>query len=121
MAEFQPYPFAFIRGNIVPIEEATVSVMTNALHYGAGVFAGIKAYQMPDGAVGIFRLDDHLKRMKNSCKILRFPFNFDEAAIKSTIVELVAKNKPTGTTYIPVHWCTDPTCSFRQTSLATTI
>jgi len=93
------YPQAFIRGAIVPIEQATVPVMTNSLHYGAGIFAGIKAYQL-DGKVGVFRLDDHIKRMADSCKVLRFTYDFDTKAVKKAILDLVAANKPTGKTYI---------------------
>lgn len=93
------YPYALFEGNIKPLEECTIPVMTNALHYGAGVFAGIKIYSTGEG-FGIFRLDDHLRRLKNSCKILRFPFELDEAVVKKQIVELAKKNEIKGTTYI---------------------
>lgn len=100
MAKFSEYPFAFIRGQVVPIEQATVSVMTNALHYGGGIFGGMKAVRHPDG-VALFRLDDHLERMRKSCLILRFPYDFDVDSVKSQIINLVKRNKPTGdTTYI---------------------
>ncbi len=99
MAQFNPYPFAYIQGNIVPTKDAQVSVMTNALHYGGGIFGGLKAYETDQG-VQIFRLDDHLERMRQSCKILRFPYEFDSPKIKDIIVKLAAKNKLRGTTYI---------------------
>jgi branched-chain amino acid aminotransferase len=99
VALFKPYPHAYIRGNFVPTEQATISIMTNGLHYGIGLFGGIKVYQVEAG-VGIFRLDNHIKRLQDSCKILRFPYKIDAVQLKQTIVELVRRNQPTGTTYI---------------------
>lgn len=99
MASFKEYPFAFIRGKIVPINRAQVSIMTNALHYGGGIFGGIKGYNI-DGDFKVFRLDDHIARMQNSCKILRFPYEVDIAQIKKVIIELRQKNHPKSTTYI---------------------
>lgn len=99
MAAFKPYPLAYIQGKVTPIEEANISIMTNGLHYGAGIFAGIKAYETPKG-IGIFRLDDHVHRMAASCKILRFPYDFSERAVANQILDLARKNKLTGKTYI---------------------
>ncbi len=99
MTKTTTYPQAFIRGQIVPIEQATVSIMTNSLHYGAGVFAGIKAYKIDD-KIGIFRLDDHIKRLLDSCKILRFTHHLDAAKVRQTILDLAAVNKLNGKTYI---------------------
>lgn len=99
MTSFQPYPFALIRGTVVPTDQASVSIMTNALHYGAGIFSGIKAYEIAEG-MGIFRLQDHLKRMKTSCKILRFPYDFDTDKVTAQIISLAKKNNISGKTYI---------------------
>lgn len=99
MPRFKPYPYAFIRGKIVPTEKAQISIMTNSLHYGVGAYGGLKAYETEDG-VEIFRLEDHLKRLEDSVKILKFPFKFDAQAVKKTIIELVGKNKLSGTSYI---------------------
>lgn len=99
MPRFESYPYAFIRGSIVPTEHATISVMTNGLHYGGGVFGGIKAYDTPKG-VGIFRLADHVQRISNSCKILRFPYEVTEEQMTTQILSLAKKNKLTGKTYI---------------------
>lgn len=99
MPKFQSYPYAFIRGGLVAQAEATVSVMTNSLHYGGGVFGGIKAYKTLNG-IGIFRLNDHAARLQASCKILRIPIKFNQEYIAKTIVELAKKNNLTGKTYI---------------------
>jgi branched-chain amino acid aminotransferase len=74
-------------------------VATNALHYGGGVFGGIKAVQT-DAGLAVFRLDDHVARLQKSCRILRFPYELDADMTKQHIIELIQKNKPTGTTYI---------------------
>lgn len=100
MTSFKEYPYAFIRGKVVPVEKATVSVMTNALHYGGGIFGGIKAYRTDD-SVAVFRLDDHIKRLQQSCDILHFPYEPNAKDITKTIKELVKKNDLKGkTTYI---------------------
>ncbi|HUP26485.1 MAG TPA: branched-chain amino acid transaminase [Candidatus Limnocylindrales bacterium] len=99
MPAFKPYPFAFINNTIKPIEEATISIMTNALHYGAGIFGGLKAYDTAKG-MGIFRLDDHVSRMWSSAKILRLPYAFDKKTVSQQITDLAIKNKLKGKTYI---------------------
>jgi branched-chain amino acid aminotransferase len=99
MPAFKPYPYALLQGKIVPIEEANISIMTNSLHYGVGIYGGFKAFETDDG-VRIFRLKNHLKRMKDSVAILKFPFEFDEEAIEKTVLELARRNELSGTSYI---------------------
>jgi branched-chain amino acid aminotransferase len=99
MPAFEPYPHAFFKGKVVPIEDAQISIMTNGLHYGVGIYGGIKAYET-DGDVKIFRLQDHLQRMKNSVSILNFPFDFNVDSVKKTILGLADKNKLAGASYI---------------------
>lgn len=73
--------FAFFNGEIVPIEQAKVSVMTNALNYGTGCFEGIRAYWNPDEQqLFVFQLRPHMQRLKRSCKILfmDIPYSADE-------------------------------------------
>ena len=66
-------------GELVPWREANVHVLTHTLHYGVGVFEGMRAYETPRG-VAIFRLHDHTRRMERSAHILgmRLPYSFDE-------------------------------------------
>lgn len=99
MPAFQPYPYALFEGEIVPIEEAKLSIMTNSLHYGVGIFGGIKAIETENG-VAIFRLRDHLKRLENSIDVLGFPFEFDLEQTEKTIIKLTKMNKLAGITYI---------------------
>lgn len=97
--QFQTYPYAIFEKNIVPLEEARISIMTNALHYGIGIFGGIKVFDTPDGP-GIFRLDDHIERMEKSAKTLNFRYEFNVARIKEDILKLAKKNKINPQAYI---------------------
>ena len=66
-----PAKFVWLNGEIVPWEKATIHVFTHALHYGTGVFEGIRAYKVGDEVL-VFRLRDHLRRMAESAKIYSF-------------------------------------------------
>jgi len=56
-------------GELVPYEQATIHVINPTLHYGPGVFEGIRCYETPRGPA-VFRLSDHLERFLNSIHIL---------------------------------------------------
>lgn len=88
----QNYPdWIWQNGQIKPWRDATVHVMSHALHYGSSVFEGIRSYKTPDGAA-IFRLTDHLKRLYLSAKIydIEIPYSIDELA--AACRDVVKKN-----------------------------
>jgi branched-chain amino acid aminotransferase len=62
----------WLDGELVPWREAKVHVLTHTLHYGMGVFEGVRAYATDKGAA-IFRLREHTDRLFNSAKILACP------------------------------------------------
>ena len=64
-----PTPNIWMNGEMVPWERAQIHVLTHTLHYGMGVFEGIRAYETADGP-GIFRLGEHIDRLFSSAKIL---------------------------------------------------
>lgn len=73
--------YAFFRGQIRPIEEAKVSVMTSALNYGTGVFEGIRAFWADEeGELFVFRLREHYERFLSNCRILLLglPYTVDQ-------------------------------------------
>ncbi|MBC7691635.1 MAG: branched-chain amino acid transaminase [Methylotenera sp.] len=76
----------WFNGKVLPVEEAKISLFTHALHYGTGAFEGIRAYKQTAGGGAVFRLEEHLKRLYESCKILdvKIPFTMDEL-IKGTL------------------------------------
>ena len=93
--------YAFFEGNIVPFDDAKISIGTHALQYGTGAFAGIRGYLDQDGeTINIFRLLDHTTRLLNSGKLLRAELPFTPATLATTIADLVAKNAPTGDIYL---------------------
>lgn len=86
-------------GKMVPWEQATVHVLTHALHYGSSVFEGVRVYKSPDGPIA-FRLTDHIRRMYDSAKIyrLKVPFEIDE--IVTACKRVVRENALTNGAYI---------------------
>ncbi|HET9253002.1 MAG TPA: branched-chain amino acid transaminase [Candidatus Eisenbacteria bacterium] len=81
----------WMNGKFVPFEEATIHVLSHVVHYGSSVFEGIRAYATPKGTA-VFRLDRHVQRMLDSCKIARIdcPYLYDE--LMDAVRETVRKN-----------------------------
>jgi branched-chain amino acid aminotransferase len=95
------FPYAFFEGKTVPITKATVSITTNALQYGNGIFGGIRGYLSEDKkVVNIFRLKDHYKRFLTSLKILNKTIPYGHQELVDITVELARKNHPETDTYI---------------------
>lgn len=100
MAKHQDYlQHAYIRGEFCDFKDATVPIATNAMQYGIAIFGGVKGYKLEDGSIGILRLDDHIRRLKTSAKILRFPYDFDEKKIRNVFEKLTEKNMPLSNVY----------------------
>lgn len=78
-------------GELIPWDEARVHVMSHALHYGSSVFEGIRCYKTPEGPA-IFRLPEHLRRLRDSAKIYRMEMKYDEAALANACKELIVRN-----------------------------
>ena len=81
-------PKIWMNGSLVNWEDAKVHVLTHTLHYGTGVFEGIRAYETSNGPA-VFRLTDHMKRLHNSAKIMgmELPYSVEELveATKQTV------------------------------------
>lgn len=90
-AEYQ-VPFAWLDGECVPAAAATVPLMTPTLHYGIGVFEGIRAY---DGASGpaVFRLRGHIARLFRSAALLRIEIPFDAGQLERACVDVLVRNR----------------------------
>ena len=67
MAGMDTARYIWMDGRLVDFEDATVHVLTHALHYGTGVFEGIRAYEAA-GGTAVFRLREHMDRLVRSCK-----------------------------------------------------
>lgn len=82
--------FAYFNGAIVPIEQATVGVMTHALHYGTAVFGGLRAYWNDDEQqLFVFRPLDHFERFLQSSTLLRMELPFKKEGLTQTLLELL--------------------------------
>ena len=88
-------------GKLVPWKEANIHVLTHTLHYGMGVFEGMRAYATPDGAA-IFRLHEHTQRMFRSAHILgmHVPYTLDE--INESCITVVRENDLTAAYIRPI-------------------
>jgi branched-chain amino acid aminotransferase len=83
-------------GEQVPWDEANVHVLTHTLHYGAGVFEGIRAYECVDGSSEVFRLEEHMIRLVNSAKILGIKVPHTVAELCDAAIETLKRNKLAG-------------------------
>src|SRR5687768_4696791 len=68
----------WIDGKFVKWDEANVHIMTHALHYGLGVFEGIRAYKTQDGRLAVFRLREHVRRFYDSAHICMLKLSYSE-------------------------------------------
>lgn len=101
MAGDKSYTYAFFEKEIVPIEKAKISIMTNALQYGTGVFGGIRGYLSYDKKqINIFRIHDHFLRFLNSIKVLNKSINKTQQELVEITLKLVRKNDPHSDCYI---------------------
>lgn len=83
--------FIWFNGEVVRWHEATVHVMSHALHYGSSVFEGIRCYHSNNGPV-IFRHRDHIQRLMNSAKIYRMPVSWNSEILMKACKTIIHKN-----------------------------
>jgi branched-chain amino acid aminotransferase len=79
-------------GKFVDWDEATVHVLTHTLHYGLGVFEGIRCYETRKGSA-IFRLGEHIERLFDSAHIFMMEIPYSQSEIRDAIVETIKVNK----------------------------
>lgn len=85
-------PYYWFDGEVRPKEEVTIHAFAHALHYGSGVFEGIRAYATPRGPA-IFRLRDHMERFLRSAEVYSLAVPYDIAALCEATVETVRRNE----------------------------
>ncbi len=81
----------WLDGKMVPWREAKTHVLTHTLHYGMGVFEGVRAYKAEKGTA-IFRLNEHTKRLFNSAHILNMEIPFDRETLNEAQRAVVREN-----------------------------
>lgn len=83
--------YIWMDGELVEWDDARIHVLTHSLHYGCGVFEGIRAYATADGP-GIFRLTDHVNRLFDSAKIFMMEVPFSRSDLIDAVKKTVAAN-----------------------------
>ena len=91
--------FVWLDGKYVTLDKAKVPVTTHAIHYGTSVFEGIRAYWNSKNLF-VFRLEDHMKRFRNSGKFYSISLNFTNKQIENVIINLCKKNNMKKSCYI---------------------
>ncbi len=81
----------WMNGELIAWEDAKVHVLTHALHYGTGVFEGIRAYDTPKGTA-VFRHQDHIDRLFKSAEMYFMEIPYTKAQIREATLDLIARN-----------------------------
>lgn len=91
----QQKTWAFFEGKFVDVNDAKVSIMTNALQYGTGVFGGIRGYYNKEKQfLSVFRVEDHFRRFLSSFNILGVSIKYSHKELVEILLEIVKRNKP---------------------------
>jgi len=100
----------YLDGQFLSEDKAVVPITTHALHYGTGVFEGIRAYYNDqEKALFAFRVEDHFKRLVDSCKIVCIDLNLSPQELTTITIELIKKNFSESDMYIrPLAFKSDP-------------
>jgi len=96
--------FLWTDGEMVPFEQATTHVLSHALHYGTGVFEGIRAYRQKDGSTAIFRLREHMDRLLLSAKHYKLPLRWSAEELGEGARRVVKDNGLVDCYLRPLHF-----------------
>ncbi len=83
----------WLDGRLVPWDSATDHLLAHTMHYGVGVFEGIRAYQRADGRTAVFRLREHIDRLLDSCTICTIDSPFTRDQLMQACLDVVRANK----------------------------
>ncbi|HYJ47640.1 MAG TPA: aminotransferase class IV, partial [Pyrinomonadaceae bacterium] len=88
---FDESKWVWMNGEIIPWGSATTHVSAHALHYGSGVFEGMRCYETVDGPA-VFRLDAHLERLYASAEVYGIDIPYSRAELTEGILEVIRRN-----------------------------
>jgi branched-chain amino acid aminotransferase len=106
----------FNNGKFLKASKATVNLYGQTLHYGYGVFEGIRAYSTSNG-VKVFKAKEHFERLKRSCELVHIPFDYNVNELEMTTYELLLQNKLSDAYIPPLVYC-DPNMNLNKPSKA---
>ncbi|HEV3141908.1 MAG TPA: branched-chain amino acid transaminase [Vicinamibacterales bacterium] len=89
---FTPTEHIWFNGRLIPWNDAKVHVLAHGLHYGTGVFEGLRCYPTADGPA-VFRLDAHIERFFKSAELYDLPIPYSAEALTDATLELIRANK----------------------------
>ena len=89
---FEEVKKIWMNGRLVDFADAKIHVLTHALHYGSGLFEGIRCYVTRTGPA-VFRLNEHIRRLYDSCKIYRIEVPFSQEEFKRACIETILANE----------------------------
>ncbi len=92
MSPFNENSKVWMNGKLVPWKEANIHIASHVVHYGSSIFEGFRAYENPHG-IAILRLQTHIKRLFNSCKIYRMEIPYTEEEINQAVINTIRVNK----------------------------
>ncbi len=81
----------WMNGKLVPWNQANIHIASHVIHYGSALFEGFRAYNTPKGAA-VFRLDAHMKRLYNSCKMYRMDIPYAQKEFEKAVIETIKAN-----------------------------
>jgi branched-chain amino acid aminotransferase len=87
----EPTDLIWMNGDFVPWEDAKVHVLTHGLHYGTGVFEGVRCYDTVLGPA-VFRNAEHIERLRRSAELFYMPLPYSDEQLRAATLELVARN-----------------------------
>jgi branched-chain amino acid aminotransferase len=88
---FEQTKWVWMNGELVPWASANTHVSAHALHYGSGVFEGMRCYETPNGPA-VFRLDAHLERLCSSAEIYGLVIPYEQAELTEAVCEVIRRN-----------------------------
>ena len=91
MSPFNEQGKVWMNGKLIPWKEANIHIASHVIHYGSSLFEGFRAYNTPKGPV-IFRLDAHVKRLYNSCKMYRMEIPFTQEQFEQAVIDTIKAN-----------------------------
>jgi branched-chain amino acid aminotransferase len=91
MSPFKTDGMVWMNGRLVRWTEATIPIASHVVHYGSSIFEGFRAYRNPRGTA-VFRLDAHIRRLYNSCKIYRMEIPFSREDFSRAVLDTIRAN-----------------------------
>lgn len=96
-------PRLWFDGALVTADSPCAPLTTHALHYGSGVFEGVRSYATADGGAAVFRLPEHLERMRKGAEILGIDFDIEQAT--AAVLAVLRANRLRDAYVRPLAWC----------------